>query len=117
MNDQFEVIARPIPPPEEEPACQFGETLGLLRGLRALKFDERFSCPCCSKRRAPNSWAVMVPDGIRISTPASAVIETCRLTAYNGTFSMWCLDCAKKIGAKRVAWYVRLARWFVGKAG
>lgn len=94
---------REVPPPKEAPWHEIGETLGLCKGLRPQRTDSQYRCAACSKMQPPGSWMVWVPDSVRRGDPAWSVIEAARLNAYNGHLSGWCITCAPKAEAPKVA--------------
>jgi hypothetical protein len=40
---------------------------------------------------------VWVPDIVRAGDPPESVTEAARQSAFNGTWSFWCLNCARKL--------------------
>jgi hypothetical protein len=85
-----------VPPPTVAPAHDDAVKLGLVRGLLAERADSMCHCNNCGSWIRAGEWEVWVPDGIQQRDPAWAVEEQCRINAYNGSFSMWCLKCAPK---------------------
>ena len=94
-----ELRAVRVPPPKKVVPDDVGEKLGLLPGLRA-KRDSGGRCSECGCWRSDGDWLVWVPDSVEMRDSESEVIEQIRVNTYNGHFSGWCLDCAKKLGGK-----------------
>jgi hypothetical protein len=84
-----------VEPPSTAPLDDNAEDLLLLPGLRAEPRDRQFRCAACSRMQPTGSWLVWVPDGVRKTDPAWSVTEACRLSAFNGHGSGWCLKCAQ----------------------
>ena len=84
----------PVSPPEEAPANPDAEALGLIRGLRAEMHEASFSCSQCHKYQltGPMVW---VPDTVSMGDSVESVTEQARRFAYNGSWSGWCLTCAR----------------------
>lgn len=88
-----------VPPPDRAPIDQISETLGLVPGLKAKRSSGGWRCCECSTMQPDNAWEVWVPDGVRKSDAPAVITEHCRVNAYNGEFSAWCIKCAPKSGA------------------
>jgi hypothetical protein len=86
-----------VPPPAEVPVDQIAETLGLLPGLRAEKDRSGGRCGNCHQFRT-DAWLIWVPDTASLSDSAQSISEQCRMNAFNGHSSGWCLQCARGLG-------------------
>lgn len=86
----------PVPPPKQAPSYPESEKLGLLPGLRAEKSRHgQWRCAECQRMQPNDSWQVWVPDGVCNRDPGWSITEACRVSAYNGHLSAWCLSCAR----------------------
>ena len=95
MNFGFEIV----PPPNETPAQPEAQSLGLVRGLRAEPaYRDGWRCTNCQRMQTDRGPLIWVPDSVRRSDSAADVTEQCRVNAYNGHASAWCLRCATKLG-------------------
>lgn len=99
----MEIKFRQVPPPDRAPLHKKGEELGLVRGLRPEVSDHQFRCAECHRMQPRDSVMVWVPDGIRIGDPAWSVEESCRVSAFNGGSSGWCLKCARQAGGSHTS--------------
>ncbi len=86
-----------VPPPAEAPVQQEAGQLGLPKGVRVEHGHRQWRCSCCSQMQPPNSLQAWIPDSVRRGDPAWSVTEACRVNAYNGSSSAWCIKCAKSI--------------------
>jgi hypothetical protein len=93
-EDAMKAMMQEVPPPTTAPVDDIAETLGLCDGLRPWKADHQSRCSNCDQMQRSNSWMVWVPDSVKSSDPDWSVTEACRLNAYNGHSSGWCLKCA-----------------------
>lgn len=90
---QFTMV--PVPPPQSPPIQDLADELMLLPGLRAVEKSKPFGCSCCHGLKTGHM--VWVPDGIRKGDDPALVTEICRIAAYNGSWSGWCLKCAQAL--------------------
>lgn len=90
-----------VPPPPSAPVDAEGERLGLVRGLRAETYPRQYRCGQCDRMQHSGSICVQVPDHVRKNDPAWAVEEACRVSAFNGSFTGWCLSCAPKAANRK----------------
>lgn len=121
MSRSGKLEFRQAPPPRSAIIDENAESLLLIPGLRAEPRHRHFRCASCYKMRT--GWLVWVPDGISPKDIARDVTEACRLSAFNGSGSGWCLKCAQSFSkpALRAAakltrkikpsWYSRLKAW------
>lgn len=93
INGRFEMVPAPTKAPEQKEAGQ----LGLATGIRVEQSHHQWRCACCLQMQRPNSLAAWLPDSVQQGDPAWSVTEACRQNAYNGSFSAWCIPCAKTI--------------------
>lgn len=94
----------PVPPPEEAPVQATAESFGLVAGLSVRdNMGGGWRCSCCSKMQTADALLVMVPDSVRRGDSAESVTEACRINAWNGHHSGWCLDCAPKAPKPKLA--------------
>ena len=103
------IVFEPVPPPKKAPVQDTAKNLNLVAGLRAEETDRQFRCAAC--RGMSRDWRVWVPDGVLRSDPEWSVTESCRLNAYNGHRSAWCLDCAPKHQPEEVVSSKRNKMW------
>ncbi len=88
-----------VPPPAKVPVQDRAAALGLLPGLRVEDCHRPFRCSNCETLSA-GPELVCVPDGIRIGDDPKVVSEVCRRSAYNGSGSGWCINCAQRLSGK-----------------
>ena len=81
----------------------------LAPGLRFEKTGSAYRCAHCGKMQRADPGLVWVPDGVALGDPAWSVTEQCRRVAYNGDWSGWCLECARKLGRQSVFGRIRAA--------
>lgn len=86
-----------VPPPLETPVQNEARALGLVDGLRVDNALGSYRCSNCG-RMDKSGKLVWVPDSVKRVDSAEDIKELCRLSAYNGSGSGWCLSCAKKLG-------------------
>ena len=91
-----------VPPPAKAPIEKSAGKYNLLPSLKAETSDHQFRCDNCNRMQPLGSVMVWVPDGTMPWDPDWSVTERCRLNAYNGNASGWCLNCAKKLGNKGI---------------
>lgn len=95
-----EVRLVPVAPPTKAPSHPKAIELGLLDCLTVRNATSSHKCGRCAGDVIEGSPSVWVPDGVSLAHSREAIIEQCRLTAYNGHSTSWCVKCAKKLGAK-----------------
>lgn len=88
-----------VPPPDTAPVFPKARDLGLADGLRVEVSNSQYRCGECWKMQPRDSLSVWVPDGVRKGDPVWSVTESCREYAYNGSFTSWCVSCAKSLSA------------------
>lgn len=89
-----------VPPPLKPQIQPLAVSLGLVTGLIAENNQSQFRCGSCNQYSPEKSVLVWVPDSIRRGDPSWAVSEECRRTAFNGSRTGWCLQCALSLGDK-----------------
>ena len=95
MRGAFRLV--PVQPPKDVPIQALAAERGLVPGLRVETARAIFCCGGCREMRPAGSESVWIPDGVRLSDPAWAIAEQCRLSAFNGNFSLYCIGCAPKL--------------------
>jgi hypothetical protein len=116
----MEFQCHPIPPPSVAPRNSRGETLDLVQGLNVSASIRQFRCGNCHKMQPTGSEQVWVPDGVAKDDPAWSVEESCRISAYNGHFSAWCVRCAPKANGEINTSPMKpesVVMWIVGVSG
>lgn len=100
MQQGGRFVLEKVPAPTRAIVHDLAETLGLCAGLRAERYNDKFSCTTCHRLYAKGNWLVWVPDSVWLSRnlPTELVTEACRQNTYNGHWSAWCLACAHKLG-------------------
>ena len=98
-----------VSPPEKACVQPQADALGLCEGLR-VDTSHGFRCSVCRIYKA--GIGVWVPDGVSRFDAPETVTEICRLTTFNGSGSMWCLDCAPKKPKMRKSFFQKIAGVF-----
>jgi hypothetical protein len=113
----MELEMKMVSPPEKAPVQSLAASLGLVRGLRVETAHRQYRCEACSRMQPRGSYEVWVPDWTQRNDPAWAIEERCRESAYNGSWTAWCLSCAPKAprpprsADQRVSLWARLWRF------
>jgi len=94
-KDRISYRMEEVPPPMSAPVYARSAALGILSCLKAEESRYQYRCGCCNKMQPVRSYIVQVPDFVRSGDPEWSVIEACRINAYNGTSTGWCIKCAK----------------------
>lgn len=88
-----------VPPPAKIPVQKRAQELGLPDGLRVdSQVRSGWRCDQCDRMQHSGTELVWVPDGVKLSDPIWSVTEIARQNAFNGSWSGWCLSCARKLG-------------------
>lgn len=88
-----------VPPPKAAPIQDRAKELGLLDGLQVeASRHGQWRCSNCNEMQPSGVDRVWVPDSVRAGDPAWSVTEACRVNAYNGHCSAWCMSCALRLG-------------------
>jgi hypothetical protein len=109
-------------PPKKVPAQGMAYDLGLCDGLRVELSDHQYRCSNCNVMQKPNSLMVWVPDNVKSGDPEWSISEQCRINAYNGDHSAWCMKCAPKkessvarVPVGRISVIEKIMRWLKGQ--
>lgn len=104
VSDGVHFSFQEVPPPKDAPLQTEAEDLGLVKGLRVEESRHgQWRCCECSAMQPSGSLQVWVPDGVRKRDPDWSVTEACRVNAWNGSHSAWCVRCAPKAQKKRMS--------------